>query len=68
MASLQLTLLGGFQARIGSGPALPLPTRKAVKFLFVGGTIHRKGIDVLLEAYRRAFTAQDMRDGFSNSF
>ncbi len=29
------------------------------KFLFVGGTIARKGIDVLLDAYDRAFTAQD---------
>ncbi|HEV8673524.1 MAG TPA: cyclase, partial [Methylomirabilota bacterium] len=33
MASLQLTLLGGFQARIGSGPALPLSTRKAQALL-----------------------------------
>ncbi|HEV8309663.1 MAG TPA: AAA family ATPase, partial [Methylomirabilota bacterium] len=33
MASLQLTLLGGFQARIGSGPALPLPTRKTQALL-----------------------------------
>ncbi len=29
------------------------------KFLFVGGTIARKGIDVLLDAYDRAFTAKD---------
>lgn len=29
------------------------------KFLFVGGTIARKGIDVLLDAYERAFTAKD---------
>jgi tetratricopeptide (TPR) repeat protein len=36
-----------------------LPTRKRCKFLFVGGTIHRKGIDVLLEAYARTFTAAD---------
>ncbi|RYG94848.1 MAG: glycosyltransferase, partial [Alphaproteobacteria bacterium] len=28
-------------------------------FLFVGGSIHRKGIDILLEAYRRAFTSLD---------
>jgi hypothetical protein len=33
MAPLQLTLLGGFQARIGSGPALPLPTKKAQALL-----------------------------------
>ncbi len=37
----------------------PLRTAAAVKFLFVGGTIHRKGINVLLDAYRRAFTRQD---------
>jgi glycosyltransferase involved in cell wall biosynthesis len=28
-------------------------------FLFVGGAIHRKGIDVLLAAYGRAFSAED---------
>ncbi|MBV9852071.1 MAG: glycosyltransferase [Armatimonadetes bacterium] len=28
-------------------------------FLYVGGTIHRKGADVLLEAYRRAFGPAD---------
>jgi glycosyltransferase involved in cell wall biosynthesis len=31
----------------------------ATVFLFVGGTTYRKGIDVLLEAYGRAFTAAD---------
>jgi tetratricopeptide (TPR) repeat protein len=36
-----------------------LRTRKSFKFLFVGGTIRRKGIDILLEAYTGAFTAQD---------
>ncbi|MCB9831517.1 MAG: glycosyltransferase [Planctomycetes bacterium] len=38
---------------------LRLPTRKAFKFLFVGGTIPRKGIRILLEAYSRAFGPQD---------
>src|SRR5262249_33616871 len=38
---------------------LPLPTSKRYKFLFVGGTIWRKGVDVLLEAYGRAFRASD---------
>jgi glycosyltransferase involved in cell wall biosynthesis len=38
---------------------LPLATRKSVKLLFVGGTIPRKGFDVLLAAYRWAFTADD---------
>ncbi len=28
-------------------------------FLFVGGTLHRKGIDILLQAYLNAFTAYD---------
>jgi glycosyltransferase involved in cell wall biosynthesis len=34
-------------------------TRKSFKFLFVGGTIWRKGIDVLLDAYTKAFTSDD---------
>ncbi len=37
----------------------PLHTKKSFKFLFVGGTIARKGIDVLLNAYARNFTAKD---------
>ncbi len=40
-------------------PPLPLQTRRRFKFLFVGGTIHRKGFDVLLAAYARAFSAAD---------
>ena len=42
----------------GAAP-MPLPTKKSFKFLFVGGTIHRKGPDVLLEAYLQSFTAAD---------
>jgi len=38
---------------------MALPTDKRFKFLFVGGTIYRKGPDILLEAYRNAFTARD---------
>ena len=38
---------------------LPLATTVGVKLLFVGGTIPRKGFDVLLAAYRTAFTAAD---------
>lgn len=38
---------------------LVLPTSKGFRFLFVGGTIHRKGIDLLLAAYAAAFTAAD---------
>lgn len=41
------------------GEVPPLPTKKRFKFLYVGGTIFRKGIDVLLDAYVRTFTAQD---------
>lgn len=38
---------------------LKLATKKAFKFLFVGGTIYRKGPDVLLKAYVETFTAKD---------
>lgn len=38
---------------------MPLPTTKSFKFLFVGGLIGRKGADLLIEAYRRTFTAAD---------
>jgi glycosyltransferase involved in cell wall biosynthesis len=38
---------------------LPLPTAKRFKFLFVGGTLYRKGIDLLLDAYTQTFTAAD---------
>lgn len=33
--------------------------REPFIFLFSGGTIHRKGIDILLDAYLRAFSAYD---------
>ncbi|MGD0058527.1 MAG: glycosyltransferase [Verrucomicrobiia bacterium] len=38
---------------------LPLATSKTFKFLFVGGTIHRKGPDLLLKAFTENFTAAD---------
>lgn len=41
------------------GAARRLPQRPGTVFLFVGGTTWRKGIDVLLGAYGRAFTASD---------
>ncbi len=41
------------------GPAYKLETGKRFKFLFVGGTIFRKGIDVLLAAYSKTFSASD---------
>lgn len=40
-------------------PPLALRSRKRFKFLFVGGTIARKGIDILLDVYARTFTAAD---------
>jgi glycosyltransferase involved in cell wall biosynthesis len=40
-------------------PLFPLPSKESFKFLFVGGTIHRKGIDILLKAYQLAFRRDD---------
>jgi glycosyltransferase involved in cell wall biosynthesis len=41
------------------GPVRDLPSRKRFRFLFVGGVSLRKGSDLLLAAYRQAFTAAD---------
>jgi glycosyltransferase involved in cell wall biosynthesis len=41
------------------GDAYPLPMRGRFAFLFVGGVSPRKGTDILLEAYARAFTPED---------
>jgi glycosyltransferase involved in cell wall biosynthesis len=41
------------------GPKLRLETAKAFRFLFVGGAVLRKGVDILLAAYLRAFGASD---------
>jgi glycosyltransferase involved in cell wall biosynthesis/tetratricopeptide (TPR) repeat protein len=38
---------------------LTLPQGPRMRFLFVGGTIFRKGIDILLTAFERAFKAGD---------
>jgi glycosyltransferase involved in cell wall biosynthesis/tetratricopeptide (TPR) repeat protein len=38
---------------------LPLPTRKLFRFLFVGGTIRRKGADIALRAYVETFGRDD---------
>ena len=35
------------------------PEARGFTFLFVGGAIERKGIDVLVKAYQQAFTTQD---------
>ena len=40
-------------------PARGGARRDPFVFLFVGGTLHRKGIDILLDAYVRAFSAYD---------
>jgi glycosyltransferase involved in cell wall biosynthesis len=40
-------------------PPLLLPTDKSFRFLFVGGTIPRKGFDRLWEAYLQEFTDED---------
>ncbi len=50
-----------------------LPTRKRFRFLFVGGSIWRKGIDVLLAAFREAFGRHDdvalvLKDACGDSF
>ncbi len=41
------------------GKRFKFNTDKKLKFLFVGGTIYRKGIDTLLQAYVRSFTGSD---------
>lgn len=41
------------------GPKLELATRKSFRFLFVGAPVPRKGADILLAAYRRAFGPED---------
>ena len=52
---------------------LALPPGPDIRFLFVGGTIFRKGIDVLLTAFARAFRPGDgiglvIKDMGSQSF
>ncbi len=42
-----------------NGETYQLPTSKKFKFLFVGGSIWRKGIDLLLEAYKSVFKPED---------
>ena len=54
-------------------PPFPLKTNKQFKFLFVGGTIGRKGPDVLLNAFLQTFTGNDdvclvIKDFGGNSF
>ncbi|MEQ8188877.1 MAG: glycosyltransferase, partial [Candidatus Eremiobacterota bacterium] len=51
----------GFNPEIFNPSVTPFPvkTDKKFKFLFVGGTIWRKGADVLVNAYIKTFTASD---------
>ncbi len=42
-----------------AGPKFKLRTKKKLKLLYVGGTIQRKGIDILLASYQRAFSVKD---------
>ena len=37
----------------------PLATTKRTRFLYVGGALPRKGVDLLLQGYRRAFSRAD---------
>jgi glycosyltransferase involved in cell wall biosynthesis len=41
------------------GPSYELPSKAACTFLFVGGSIWRKGVDVLLSAWAEAFGPDD---------
>jgi glycosyltransferase involved in cell wall biosynthesis len=41
------------------GPAYALDAPRALRFLFVGGAIGRKGVDVLLAAWQEAFAGRD---------
>ncbi len=43
----------------GLEPLASLPTKKGLRFLFVGGTIARKGFDRLMEAWEQAFGPDD---------
>lgn len=40
-------------------PPMELSTDKSFRFLFVGGTLFRKGVDILLESYLRIFGPDD---------
>jgi glycosyltransferase involved in cell wall biosynthesis len=42
-----------------TGGVLGIPSNRPFRFLFVGGGLPRKGVDLLLEAYGRAFARKD---------
>ena len=57
---LETVPLGFDPARFSpNGPSLDLPVHASCTFLFVGGTIWRKGIDLLLAAWAEAFQPGD---------
>jgi glycosyltransferase involved in cell wall biosynthesis/Flp pilus assembly protein TadD len=57
---VRLVPLGVDTTRFAPGVSpYPLGTGKRCKLLFVGGTIHRKGFDVLLQGYGQAFSEKD---------
>ncbi|MBM3279160.1 MAG: glycosyltransferase [Candidatus Handelsmanbacteria bacterium] len=59
-AKVKVVPLGVDPGRFRPGlQPLPLATGKPFRFLFVGGTLFRKGIDVLLKAYVQTFSAAD---------
>lgn len=45
--------------RPGGAPLRSLPPKQGVRFLYVGGSIARKGFDVLLNAWQKAFGSDD---------
>jgi glycosyltransferase involved in cell wall biosynthesis len=51
----------GFDPKIFHHAVRPsvVKSKKKFKMLFVGGTIYRKGIDILLDAYTQTFTKKD---------
>jgi glycosyltransferase involved in cell wall biosynthesis len=56
-----VTIPNGFDPAVFHPEAAPtpLPTSKRFRFLYVGGSIGRKGYDVLLRAYVEEFSADD---------
>lgn len=60
-ATRVVTIPNGFDPSLfhPDAPPMPLPTAKRFRFLYVGGSIGRKGYDVLLRAYVEEFSADD---------
>ncbi len=56
---IRLGVDSSFSSDAPPHPRIVNATKKSFRFLFVGGTIHRKGIDVLLQAWVKAFRRTD---------